>query len=197
MAQLSEAELTAIRSQLNPHFLFNALNAIQNLVNKNEAERANNYIVKLSKLMRLVLNQSEEHYHPLQQELEIAQLYIELEQLRTPFRFNLESDEALDHNLLVPAMILQPYLENAVIHGVIHKNATFISLTVRQTEKSCQFKISDNGQGKSSHKGSNKGLKIGADRLHIISEQLSIETRIETKETAHGFDVMIEIPTNL
>lgn len=195
--RLTEAELKAIRAQLNPHFLFNALNAIQNLVNKNDTEAANHYIVKLSRLMRLVLNQSSESFHSLAYEIEIAELYLNLEKMRSPFEYQLQIDEQVDQNMLVPTMLLQPYLENAVIHGVLDNEASQISVEIKLEGTSCLFIVKDNGQGTSTKKGNGKAMAMSQERLRVIENQHKVKTAVETKNTAAGFEVNIQIPTDL
>lgn len=200
MQKLSEAELKAIRAQLNPHFLFNALNAIQNLVNKQDSEMANDYIVKLSRLLRMVLSQSDDTLHALTQEVEISRLYLELENMRTPFSYDINIASEVNQNLLVPSMILQPYLENAVIHGVVNGKASHIQLSVFYTENACVLEISDNGEGSNKGTGNNKGLSLGKERLDIITRQLGkeIKASVLTRSLPEGgFRVTIEIPKDL
>ncbi|MFY0591543.1 sensor histidine kinase [Roseivirga sp.] len=200
LKQLSEAELKAIRSQLNPHFLFNALNAIQNLVNKNDTEKANDYIVKLSRLMRTVLSQSDESLHSIDEEIKLSQLYLALENMRNPFDFEIEVAEAIDQNLLVPTMILQPYLENAVLHGVGNCGATEIKVQVNVEHSSLVLQISDNGKPATTEIKEGRGMSLGKERMEIIRKQLGIESEIGVKtrsSSEKGFVVIIRLPLNL
>ncbi|MCE7996660.1 MAG: histidine kinase [Roseivirga sp.] len=200
MQKLSEAELKAIRAQLNPHFLFNALNAIQNLINKQDSEMANDYIVKLSRLLRMVLSQSDDTLHALTQEVEISRLYLELENMRTPFSYDINVASEVNQNMLVPSMILQPYLENAVIHGVVNGKASHIQLSVFYTDNACVLEVSDNGEGSNKGQGNSKGLNLGKERLDIITRQLGKDVKasvLTRKLPEGGFRVTIEIPKDL
>jgi len=195
--KVTDAELTAIRSQLNPHFLFNSLTAIQNLVNKPDNEKANDYIVKLSRLMRLVLNRSNESFHSLQNELEIAETYLDLESLRSEFNHEIEIGDEVDMNMLVPTMLLQPYLENAVTHGVLNNEADLIELEIKVVKDNANIVIKDNGKGESTHKGNGKGMAMSSNRLKVIENRHGIKTSVDANATATGFEVHIQIPTDL
>lgn len=200
MRKLSEAELRAIRAQLNPHFLFNALNAIQNLVNKQDTDTANDYIVKLSRLLRMVLSQSDDTLHALAEEVEISKLYLELENMRTPFSYDINISSEVSQNMLVPSMILQPYLENAVIHGVVNGDASHIQLSVFHSENTCVLEVSDNGKGSDKANGNGKGMSLGKERLDIITGQLgkNVKASVLTRKLPEGgFRVTIEIPKDL
>lgn len=198
--KLSDAELKAIRAQLNPHFLFNALNAIQNLVNKQDTEVANQYIVKLSRLLRIVLAHSDDTLHSLGQELEMSKLYIELEQMRTPFTFEMSVAKETSQNVLVPSMILQPYLENAVIHGIVNGKGDHIRVRIFDAETSCILQVDDNGKGSDKNNGNGKGMSLGKERLDIIARQLGDDIKMDVtamKLPEGGFRVTIEIPKDL
>ena len=195
--QLTDAELTAIRAQLNPHFLFNSLNAIQNLVNKEDSENANDYIVRLSKLMRLVLNRSSESFHSLNNELEIAELYLSLEKLRTEFEYEIEVDESVDQNILVPTLLLQPYLENSVIHGIQANRGNLIQVTISMNGDGCLLRIKDNGLGQSDRQGNGKGMQMSSERLKVIETRHGVETNVQAGPTETGYEVSIKIPKDL
>jgi len=199
LKQLSDAELKAIRSQLNPHFLFNALSAIQNLINQSKNDLANDYIVKLSKLLRRVLVQSDESLHSLQEELELAELYLELEKLRIPFDYHIHIDEEIDRNTLIPSMILQPYLENAVFHGVSKFKANQISLEVKQQGVQLTCTVKDNAQHEGNFFTEGKGMSMGRDRIDILRKQVGNEIKadINTSKGTDGFKVEINLPMNL
>ena len=199
LKQLSDAELKAIRSQLNPHFLFNSLSAIQNLINQSKNELANDYIVKLSKLLRRVLVQSDKSLHSLQEELELAELYLDLEKLRIPFEYHIKVDDELDKNTLIPSMILQPYLENAVFHGVSKSKANQIALEVKKEGMQLTCSIRDNANHDGNFFTEGKGMSMGRDRIDILRKQVGDEIKadIRTAKNADGFVVEINLPLNL
>jgi sensor histidine kinase YesM len=120
--KISESELKALRAQMNPHFMFNAINSIQNFVLKNDSKSAQKYLTKFARLIRSVLENSKHELVWLNKEVEALELYIELEALRSSFSFDYEIviDDSLNaENLFIPPMIIQPYIENAILHGII------------------------------------------------------------------------------
>ena len=200
LQRLSEAELKAIRAQLNPHFLFNALNAIQNLVNKGETDAANDYIVKLSRLLRLVLSQSDDTFHSLSSEIEISRLYLELEKMRTPFTYTIKVEGNVDENMLIPSMILQPYLENAVAHGVVKNSATKIDVSIFYQDESCILEIENDGENVAVENLNGKGMQLGNERLEIIKRQFGNRVKANAQVRIlpnGGFRVTITIPKDL
>jgi len=119
--RIIETEQVLKRALMNPHFLFNSLNSIQTLILKNENKIARNYIVKISKLMRLILDQAEKQIISLHEEIETIELYFEMEQLRfkEKFIYSIHVDSSLQvNNIKVPALVIQPFIENAIIHGI-------------------------------------------------------------------------------
>jgi sensor histidine kinase YesM len=120
--RLRELELTAIRSQMNPHFLFNSLNSVQNLVQQNKGREAHLYLADFAGLIRKVLQNSEKEEVSLAEELEMTEQYLNLEKLRFDFDFSISVEQGIDiNNTMVPSMLLQPFAENAVIHGLQNK----------------------------------------------------------------------------
>ncbi|MEL7147885.1 MAG: histidine kinase, partial [Bacteroidota bacterium] len=168
--QLAHSELKAIRSQLNPHFMFNALNAIQNLVSKGENVQANQYITKLSKLMRMVLDQSGSGFHDLYAELDNVTHYLELEKLRMPFRYEINVGDGVSKDTLVPALLLQPFVENAVIHGIFGKTDGEITVDIKVSNGQMIFKVKDNGRGLTADNAENSGLRLSKSRVEYLNK---------------------------
>ena len=109
---IRELELRAIRSQMNPHFIFNALSSIQNLINRSANQEANKYLIDFSRLLRKVLATSEKKLVPLSDEIEQLQLYLKLEQLRFPFSYSLTVDNNIEPDAIeIPGMLIQPFVE--------------------------------------------------------------------------------------
>ncbi|GAB5550961.1 MAG: hypothetical protein Sapg2KO_05520 [Saprospiraceae bacterium] len=194
--QITDAELKAIRAQLNPHFLFNALNSIQNLVTQQKNEQANSYITKLSRLLRQVLSSSERQFQELKEERQLIQLYLELEQLRYPFTFQINIDDNVDQHTLVPVMLLQPYVENAVKHGVAGNPDGKITLKISTNSEQLLIEITDNGPGLSIPKSNSAGLALGHNRIHHLNNLYSTEAAVEVKNraTTKGVIVKISLP---
>jgi LytS/YehU family sensor histidine kinase len=197
--KITDAELKAIRAQLNPHFLFNTLSSIQNLVSTGLNEKANDYIIKLSRLLRIVLSSSENQFHDLEQEFDILRLYLELEKLRYGFSYSIEVDPEVDTNTLIPAMILQPYVENAVKHGVAGLGKTG-EITVRAGIKNYALviEILDNGPGMSKPGKDSAGLKLGDERLRSLNELYSADARVKIvgRTDQNGVRVVLTLPLN-
>jgi ligand-binding sensor domain-containing protein len=183
--QMFELEQTALRLQMNPHFIFNSLNSIQSFVISSDTDKAINYLAKFSQLMRLILAHSQKSFVPLNDELKALSFYLEIEQLRfdNKFDFNIYVDNRIDQEFIdVPPMIIQPYVENAIIHGILHKtgkglikinmkllNETTILCTVEDDgigrEKAIQIKKQSDLRHKS------RGMLITQKRLEILNKQ--------------------------
>jgi hypothetical protein len=179
---ISELRLKSLQSQLNPHFVFNSLNAIQQFINTENKKSANDYLSKFSRLMRLYLNGSDSQFITMRQELDVLKLYCSLEHLRFADKFNylIEIDETLPlDQFMVPAMLLQPHVENAIRHGLIpsNKDNNFLKISVKGLNDSIVCEINDNGIGRAksveikSRKSSDHrsmGNKISKERLEMI-----------------------------
>ena len=145
--------LKSLRSQMNPHFIFNALNSVNNYIAKSDERSANRYLSEFSTLMRSVLENSEEDFIPLSKELELLELYVKLEHSRFPekFDYKLNVDVAIDVAAFqIPPMLLQPYIENAIWHGLRYKDEKgFLHIDLKQKDlKSIEITIADNGIGR-------------------------------------------------
>lgn len=167
-------ELKAIRSQLNPHFIFNALNSIQGLINKNEIGNANKYLSKFAGLMRDTLESSNQEFNNLSAEIKTLENYLRLEQLRFTFHFDIEVDQTINiSETEIPTFLLQPIVENAVKHGVssLHENGK-IEIVFTQKGKDLVVKVSDNGNGFKVNNANGYGLKLTKDRIELLNTML-------------------------
>lgn len=172
--ETAQLKLKSLRSQLNPHFMFNALSAIQNLMNKNKLLEANHYLSKFAGLTRNVLNTTEKDTVTLQEELKIAEDYLQMEQLRFGFKYQLEVDPRLDQfNTDIPAMLLQPFIENAVKHGISKmQDQGIIKLSTGINENDIWLSVEDNGTGfdhTKTMKDSSFGLKLSEERIRLLN----------------------------
>lgn len=179
---VAESQLAALQARMNPHFTFNAINSIQNYILKKNEDEAYHYLARFGKLIRKVLNNSRKSSVSLHEELETIRLYVELEQLR--FRnsfefFNEISDQINAHEVQIPAMVIQPYVENAIVHGLMHLDPGkkgVIRLKAELGEGALKITIEDNGVGRTRSKKYQNGrvhaplaMKLTEKRLHIIS----------------------------
>ncbi len=178
---INNYQMAAIRAQMNPHFIFNCINSIQRYVLTNDKTTAYNYLTKFSKLIRLVLNNSEEENISLKNELEMVGLYIQLEQLRfeDSFTYDLVVSANLDtDNFFIPPMMLQPYIENSIWHGLQLLNNSRkgkISISVSEENDMLRIEIIDNGVGReealkhASKTHKSKANKLNEKRISIIN----------------------------
>jgi tetratricopeptide (TPR) repeat protein len=181
--RLNETELKALRAQMNPHFIFNCLNSIKSLILKNETDRASRYLSKFSRLMRQVLENSRNEWVSLHDELETLTLYAEMEKLRfqNKLDFLIKVPPELNiHAIQVPPMLIQPYLENAIWHGLMHKaegGEVKISL-IEKDDNLLEINVIDNGVGrkraaelesKSTLNQKSHGMDITSERLEMLN----------------------------
>jgi two-component sensor histidine kinase len=195
---ISELELKAIRSQMNPHFIFNALSSIQNLINQGKNSDANQYLLNFSKLLRMVLATSEKKLVSLTEEIAQLELYLQLEQLRIDFDYRINIEDGIQpENEEIPGMLLQPIVENAVKHGVSGKQDGTITINFSKKKHIIYAEITDNGVGCVSSVSliNGFGLKATEERLRLINEDLKANIGIKmVKNHPTGTKVIISIP---
>lgn len=204
--ELVSTKLETLRSQMNPHFTFNALNSIQNLILKDNKQEAYNYLTKFSSLIRENLHLSTKNFVSFEQELSLINRYLELEKLRFKESLNyyIKGDEAID-DIKIPTMIVQPYVENAIKHGLLHKKEGERRLVVEfeQEEKILICKIVDNGIGiekskelqkKNNIKRKSFSTKSIQERLLFLRDYYKTDIGVEYPEVATGTTVIIKIP---
>ena len=166
----AKLQLSSIRSQLNPHFLFNSLTGIQNLMNKNEIDNANRYLSKFARLTRNVLDDKE--LISLSQEENLLDDYLQMEQLRFGFQYEINHSQDLDmDNIEIPSMLLQPFVENAVKHGVAQRlSAGKITIEFFKQAKDLIMTIEDNGSGFDANiKYTGLGLQLSNSRIALLN----------------------------
>ncbi|EAS19839.1 putative histidine kinase transcriptional regulator protein [Flavobacteria bacterium BBFL7] len=177
-----ESELNALRSQLNPHFVHNSLNAIQYYIQRNEVEISEDYLTKFSKLMRLFFDYSRTKTITLKEEIAFIKKYLDIEKLRfeDKISYKINVDKELDLNdLEIPTMLLQPMLENSVNHGIFHKSTSgtiHVEFLKTEIENKYQIIIKDDGIGINKTKKHNKNT-TGTAKAHssaVIAERLDI-----------------------
>ena len=211
--QKAELEMQALRAQMNPHFIFNSLNSINMFILENNRLQASEYLSKFSRLVRLILQNSQEAFIPLERELEALKLYLELESLRfeKKFEYKISVDENVDATVLkVPPLVIQPYAENAIWHGLMHKKAKgHLEIELYIEEKNLFCKITDDGVGrkyaaelrqKSSLGHRSMGMRVTADRIAMVQQKSEKETHITVRDLVladgsdGGTEVLLKIP---
>lgn len=166
----AQMQLSAVRSQLNPHFMFNALSGIQNLMNKNDVDQANRYLTKFSRLTRNILKNTD--LISLNDEKALLDDYLQMEQLRFNFEYDIELDPQLNpDNIEIPAMLLQPFIENAVKHGVAGLgDKGYINIRIIKQDSSLLTYITDNGKGfDATEKNNGLGLSLSKKRIALLN----------------------------
>lgn len=176
--ELAEMEMQSLRSQINPHFLFNTLSSINNFLLKNEKNVASYYLVKFAKLIRQILQYTRKESILLRDEIETSELYIDIEQMRLGESFdyfvNIEMDDIYD-DLIVPPLILQPFIENAIWHGLTHKKGDkILTLTVEIKEERLLIKIEDNGIGRKRANEINNKVQRKSHGIDITKKRLDL-----------------------
>jgi tetratricopeptide (TPR) repeat protein len=184
--QVSEVEMKALRAQMNPHFIFNSLQSINRYMIENEKENASAYLLKFANLMRLILENSREQDVPLEKDLNALELYMQLEALRfkNRFKYTIETAPDIDkENTLIPPLLLQPFVENAIIHGMQNKESGLIKISVHKENGMMKCVVEDNGHGRAIAATEDENKKRKSLGLKIISERLDIINRLKKAKT--------------
>jgi LytS/YehU family sensor histidine kinase len=211
--QATELEMQALRAQMNPHFIFNSLNSINRFILQNNKALASEYLTKFSRLVRLILQNSQSALITLESELESLQLYLELEAVRFDhhFEFNIKVDNELETDIVkVPPLIIQPYAENAIWHGLMHKEEKGnLEIELFQEDDFLFCKITDDGVGrkkateiksKSAATHKSMGMQITASRIEMLQQKKQLENYIKITDlvladgSAGGTEVILKIP---
>jgi tetratricopeptide (TPR) repeat protein len=196
-----ELKMQALRAQMNPHFIFNCLSAINHFILKGQTDAASDYLTRFSRLIRLVLVNAEKNRVSLEEELDMLKLYLEMEQLRfkDAFDYHIRYDAAIQPSMIqVPSFILQPFCENAIWHGLLHKDGKgilVIDLAMKDEVMVCT--ITDNGIGmtkaaamqtKIAEKQGSFGLTLTTERLALFNDdtKASGSFLIENMKDEHG-----------
>ncbi len=210
--KLIHIEQQALRARMNPHFIFNSMNSIQTFILSNDKRSANKYLATFSKLMRSILENSEKRLIPISNELETLKTYAEIEALRfkNKFIFSVQTTESLNlDELKIPPMLLQPYVENAIWHGIMPKESRgTISVVIDGRDNFILCSIEDNGIGREKARQlreeknvsyESAGLKITANRLELVKILYSVDVSIDFIDLvengiAVGTRVEIQLP---
>lgn len=214
--RIAQTEISALRAQMNPHFIFNCLNSIQYYTARNEADIASEYLTKFSRLIRLVLENSRSEKVTLANELETLRLYIEMEAMRFQQKVRYQINVALDvdtDTIQIPPLLIQPFVENAIWHGLMHKKEgghvqVNVQLPVGK-DHLLRIEIIDDGVGrakaaefksKSAIKQKSFGMQVTAERIKLINQLYQTNTEVEVLDLSNsegqlvGTKVIIIIP---
>ena len=186
-------ELRSLRSQMNPHFIFNALNSVNGFISLRDERRANSFLSGFSSLMRTVMENSEYDFITLTKELEIIQTYLKMEHFRfkDKFEYTIDIDESLDEDYVkLPPMLIQPYIENAIWHGLRYKTDTgLLNIILKDDDDTLVVTIQDNGIGR-------KRSKLFKTKNQLKRKSIAlknIDQRIQIFEELHKIKITVKI----
>jgi LytS/YehU family sensor histidine kinase len=210
---MAELELKALRSQMNPHFMFNSLNSIKNYILHAEPKLAAEYLSNFAHLIRMILQNSREKSISLQEEVDTLILYIELEQVRfeNKFEFSCEIGNGVQlEQVMIPPMLLQPFVENAIWHGLMHKKENgHLSLSFLKKDGMIACVIDDDGVGRlkaaemkslTSTTYKSMGMGITRDRIEIMNKMNALGIMVEVVDKQDhtgkpsGTRIIVNIP---
>lgn len=212
--KIHQTEMRALRAQMNPHFIFNCLNSINRYIVKSDHRTASSYLTKFSRLIRAILDNSAHEYITLDSEIQTLRLYVEMEVLRfdNVFEFFIEVDESIiPESISIPSMLIQPYVENAIWHGLLHKESNNGKLWIRfhqQKNNVLLVEIEDNGVGqkkakelrsKDVVKKKSYGMQITEDRIFLVNQLYNVNAKVTVEDLtnehgeATGTKVILEV----
>ncbi len=210
-SEVSETEMKALRAQMNPHFIFNSLNSVTDFLSKNDVTAAENYLMRFAKVMRMILENSEQKEISLSEELRSLELYMQLEsqRLKNKFSYEIKVDESIDkENTVVPPLILQPFVENSIWHGISPKPGNGkINIEIRKEGDMIICIVEDNGVGRRKTEqistgikhGEKKsiGMKITRSRIDILNRIKKSKAAVELFDLPEGLRVEVKLPLSL
>ncbi len=213
--RIANLELMALRAQMNPHFIFNTLSSIQHFISGNNSEEALKYLSKFAKLMRVILDNSKNKFISISEEIKAISLYLDLEKLRFKSKFDYEINVAEDIDPeydQIPSMLVQPYIENAILHGIAHKlSKGKITISLYREHQHLICCVEDDGVGRlhaaelrknQTKYHQSQGMSITEDRLQIMNKvndndlSVIIEDIYPDKVGETGTRVKIYVPLN-
>ena len=184
------AELKALRSQMNPHFIFNSLNSIQDLILKEDTEASYDYLVLFSELVRNALTYSNQNLISIKKETTFLQTYLKLEKLRFGSDFEFIVNNKVPNGLVIPSLVIQPFVENAITHGIFHKKGKkLITIEFYTTEENLMCTIQDNGMGR----GYSQKVQSRSSKKHKSYALDAIQKRMQFLKVEYGNNIGFEI----
>jgi Histidine kinase/Tetratricopeptide repeat len=206
-AKVSDTEMKVLRLQMNPHFIFNSLNSVSDYISRNETSTANYFLSKFAKMMRQVLEHSEKSEITLAEDLQVVETYIQLEilRLRNDLQYEIVIDKDIDPDAtMVPPLIIQPFIENSIWHGLSGKAFSGkISIRITREDGMIYYIVEDNGigrkeAGKYTPAGKRSmGLRITRDRIDIINQTKGTSAGVEIFDLSEGTRVELKLPLEL
>jgi len=206
---IAETQMQVLRSQMNPHFIFNSLNSIDAYIQSNDKYNATLYLNKFAKLIRNLLDSSKQEMVAFSKDIETLKLYIELELQRSENKFSADlqiDDELMNSDYKVPPLIIQPFVENAIIHGLRNKddNNGKLCISISKTDKQILYTISDNGIGRAAaerlHTGKDKsyGFEMSCERVKLFNKEAAPSVQVtDLYENKKAVGTKIDVQLNI
>ena len=208
--QVADTEMKALRAQMNPHFIYNSLNSINDYIDKHDIDKATTYTTKFAKLMRMILENSEHKEIPLTDDLKTLELYMQLENMRmnNKFSYEIKIDKNIDpENTLIPPLILQPFVENSIWHGIAKKSDNGkIWIHIRKEGEMINCIVEDNGigmnevispAGKGAPVKKSLGMKITNERIDVLNKLKRSNAGVTLFNLDHGTKIEVKLPEEL
>ncbi|MBD3631232.1 tetratricopeptide repeat protein [Cyclobacterium sp.] len=204
--KIAETEMKWLKAQLNPHFIFNSLNAISDFILKHDPITADYYLGKFAKLMRMILEKSGEQTISLKEDLQMLEIYMQLEAFRFNGKFSyvIDLESGIDSDKIqVPPLLLQPYVENSIWHGFSKKNEIpgEIRVVIRKSGNGITLIVEDNGKGldgpeplKKIKNGHSMGMRLTEDRISVWNQSRKAKARVQHGAMDTGYRVELELP---
>lgn len=212
--KMAELEMQSLRSQLNPHFMFNSLNSIQTLILKEDTDRSQSYLSRFARLLRILLENADAPFISLRKEIDFLQLYLSLESLRVPdLQYSISTDPDLNtEQTQIPNMFLQPYVENAIWHGLSYKETDKqLQIRIYRENGAINYEIEDNGVGRKKaeelkslfrKQHQSKGMELLSKRVKLLNKEYSSTIQTEIVDVIKnneisGTRVTVKVPLKL
>lgn len=207
-AEVAETEMKVLRLQMNPHFIFNSLNSVADYINRNNIAEADRYLTKFARLMRMTLENSEQNMVSLCNDLEALELYLQLESLRLDqkFSYKFNIDESIDiENTMIPPLLLQPFVENSILHGISAKQGEgTILVHIYSEENMLCCVVEDNGIGRSAAAASkvagtkrSMALNITRSRISLLNKTRKTNAVVNITDVTEGTKAIVKLPLHL
>ena len=201
--KIAELELHAIKAQINPHFIYNCLNSIQYLLYRKQYKETENYLNSFANVIRMTLHYSEKTFMSISDEISYLDLYLKMEKLRfmSHFNYEIKVDSNVNKNIQIPSLLIQPFVENAIKHGIngLEKDKGCIQVLFQYHQKTLTIKIIDNGKGFSidEHINNNKtsfGIKLSEKRIETFKQLFEVDLKYNIKSDKNkGTEVTITL----
>jgi LytS/YehU family sensor histidine kinase len=205
--KVANTELKALRAQMNPHFIFNSLNSINDYISKNDVDSASRYLTKFAKIMRQTLENSNQSEVSLEDDLKVLDLYMQVESMRlkNKFTYSIKVDDEIDRdNTMVPPLILQPFIENSIWHGISKKESNgHIDINITKKDNMLVCTVDDNGVGRilktDTYSADNKslGISITKGRIDILNKKKNTKGTVKMIDKEQGVRVEVKLPLEL